>query len=172
LFSLLSGAMAASGASIVGAHIFTLTNGMVQDVFQIQNLKGQAYDNSAFLSKTIKAALDGKLDLAAEINERRKTAAKKVTLFKVLPRVIIDNDASISNTVIEVNGSDKPGFLYAITSALSKQGLQISAAKVTTFGSRAVDVFYVRDNFGLKILHPGKLKTIENTLRMVIEKGV
>jgi len=172
LFSLLSGAMAASGASIVGAHIFTLTNGMVQDVFQIQNLKGQVYDNSAFLSKTIKAALDGKLDLAAEIHERQKTAAKKPTLFKILPRVIIDNDASISNTVIEVNGSDKPGFLYAITSALTKQGLQISAAKVTTFGSRAVDVFYVRDNFGLKILHPGKLKTIENTLRMVIEKGV
>lgn len=172
LFSLLSGAIAASGASIVGAHIFTLTNGMVQDVFQIQNLKGHVYDNGAFLNKTIKAALEGKLDLAAEIHERQKTAAKKAALFKVLPRVIIDNDASISNTVIEVNGSDKPGFLYAITSALTGQGLQISAAKVTTFGSRAVDVFYVRDNFGLKILHPGKLKTIENTLRQVIEGSV
>jgi len=172
LFSLLSGAMAASGASIVGAHIFTLTNGMVQDVFQIQSLKGHVYENGAFLNKTIKAALDGKLDLAAEIREKQKTAPKKSALFKNLTRVIIDNDASISNTVIEVNGSDKPGFLYAITSALSKQGLQISAAKVTTFGSRAVDVFYVRDNFGLKILHPGKLKTIENSLKLALEGNI
>ncbi len=171
LFATLSGAMAASGASIVAAHIFTLTNGMVQDVFQIQSLKGHVYENTAFLNKTLKAALDGKLDLAAEIREKQKTAPKKTGLFKTLPRVIIDNDASVSNTVIEVNGSDKPGFLYAITSALTGQGLQISAAKVTTFGSRAVDVFYVRDNFGLKILHSGKLKTIENSLRQVIERG-
>jgi len=171
LFAILSGAMAASGASIVAARIFTLSNGMVQDVFQIQNLKGHVYDNNAFLNKTIKAALDGKLDLNTEIRERQKTAPKKTALFKNLPRVIIDNDASVSNTVIEVNGGDRPGFLYAITSALTRQGLQISAAKVTTFGSRAVDVFYVRDNFGLKILHPGKLKTIENSLKQELERG-
>ena len=172
LFATLSGAMAASGASIVGAHIFTLNNGLAQDVFQIQSLKGHVYENSAFLNKTIKGALDGKLDLAAEIRERQKTAPKKAALFKNLPRVIIDNDASVSNTVIEVNGGDRPGFLYAITSALSKQGLQISAAKITTFGSRAVDVFYVRDSFGLKILHPGKLKTIENSLKQELERSL
>ena len=172
LFSTLSGAMAAGGASIVAARIFTLNNGMAQDVFHIQTLKGHVYENGAFLTKTIKAALDGKLDLAAEIRERQKTAPQKAALFKTLPRVIIDNNASNSNTVIEVNGGDRPGFLYAITSALSKQGLQISAAKITTFGSRAVDVFYVRDNFGLKILHPGKLKTIENSLKQALESGL
>ena len=172
LFATLSGALAASGASIVAARIFTLSNGMAQDVFQIQTLKGHVYDNSAFLNKTIKAALDGKLDLAAEIRDRQKTAAKKSTLFKNLPRVIIDNDASVSNTIIEVNGSDRPGFLYAITSALSQQGLQISAAKITTFGSRAVDVFYVRDSFGLKILHHDKLKAIENSLKRALETSL
>jgi len=172
LFSLLSGAMAASGASIVAARIFTLSNGMAQDVFQIQSLKGHVYENSVFLTKTIKSVLEGKLDLNAEIREKQKTAPKKSALFKNLTRVIIDNDASVSNTVIEVNGSDRPGFLYAITSALTAQGLQISAAKVTTFGSRAVDVFYIRDNFGLKIVHPDKLRTIENTLRLALEGAI
>ena len=172
LFSILSGAMAASGASIVDARIFTLSEGMAQDVFHIQNLKGHVYENSAFLTKTIKAALDGKIDLKGEIRERQKGASKKATPFKILPRVIIDNNASNSNTVIEVNGKDRPGFLYDITSALSQQGLQISAAKIVTFGSRAVDVFYVRDSFGLKILHPGKLQTIENGLKRALEKGL
>ncbi len=172
LFSILSGAMAASGASIVEARIYTLSNGMAQDVFQIQNLKGHVYENTAFLSKTIKAALDGKIDLGAEIHERQKTAAKKTTLFKNLPRVTIDNDASNSNTVIEVSGGDRSGFLYAVTSALSREGLQISAAKIATFGSRAVDIFYVRDSFGLKILHPGKLQTIENNLKRALEKSL
>ena len=169
LFTTLSGAMAASGASIVNASIFTQSDGTALDVFQIQNLKGQVYENSEFLSKTIMAALNGKIDLAAEIRERQKFASKKPRLFKTVSRVIIDNNASVGNTVIEVNGTDRPGFLYDITSALSRQGLQISAAKIATFGSRAVDVFYVRDSFGLKILHPDKLQAIENSLKRVLE---
>jgi len=169
LFSLLSGAIAASGASIVAARIFTLSNGMAQDVFQIQSLKGTVYENTSYLNKTIKAALDGKIDLAAEIRDKQKSAPKKSELFKHPPRVIVDNDASAANTVIEVNGNDRPGFLYAITSALTAQGLQISAAKIATFGSRAVDVFYIRDNFGLKIVHPDKLRAIEISLMEALQ---
>jgi [protein-PII] uridylyltransferase len=169
LFATLSGSMAASGASIVEARIFTQSNGMALDVFHIQNLKGHVYENSKFLHKTIQAALNGKIDLAAEIRERQKGASRKTDLFKAAPRVIIDNNASTSNTVIEVNGHDRPGFLYDITSALSRQGLQISAAKIATFGSRTVDVFYVRDSFGLKILHPDKLQSIENSLKQALE---
>jgi [protein-PII] uridylyltransferase len=168
LFALLSGAMAAAGASIVDARIFTEENGMAVDMFQVQNLKGHVYENVSFLQKTIKAALDGKIDLDDEIRERQKRVPKKAALFNVVPRVIIDNNASVNNTVIEVNAKDRPGLLYDITSALSHQGLQISSAKVTTFGSRAVDVFYVRDGFGLKILHSEKLQTIENALNRAL----
>jgi [protein-PII] uridylyltransferase len=172
LFSLLSGSLAASGASIVGARIFTLSNGMAQDVFQVQDLKGHVYENTAFLNKTIKGVLDGKIDLADEIRDRQKAMPKKSALFRAPVHIVIDNNASTSNTVIEVNGADRPGFLYAATSALLDQGLQISAAKVTTFGSRAVDVFYVRDNFGFKIVHPGKLNTIKESLQQALEKAV
>ncbi|MCK5519119.1 MAG: bifunctional uridylyltransferase/uridylyl-removing protein, partial [Alphaproteobacteria bacterium] len=168
LFATLSGAMAAAGASIVSARIFTQSDGIVLDVFQVQNLNGRVYENTAFLNKTIRAALDGKIDLTAEIRERRKKVPRKENLFKVAKRVIIDNDASSDNTVIEVNGKDRPGLLYDLTSVLSHEGLQISAAKITTFGNRAVDVFYVRDSFGLKILHPDRLKTIENVLKQVL----
>ena len=168
LFVILSGAMAAAGASIVSARIFTQSDGMELNVFQVQNINGRVYENTAFLNKTIRAALDGKIDLTAEIRERRKKAPKKEGLFKVAPRVIIDNNASVSNTVIEVNGKDRSGLLYDLTSALSREKLQISAARITTFGSRAVDVFYVRDSFGLKILHPDRLKTIEDSLKRAL----
>ncbi|HYD17708.1 MAG TPA: [protein-PII] uridylyltransferase [Patescibacteria group bacterium] len=171
LFATLSGAMAAAGASIGDARIFTLTNGMALDVFQIQDLRGHVYDNSGFLQKTLKAALAGTLDLAQEIAERRRTAPQKGRHFTVQPRVIIDNNASASNTVIEVNGKDRPGFLYDITSALTAEGLQISAAKITTFGSRAVDVFYVKDSFGLKIVHRAKLAGVEKSLMAALVKN-
>jgi [protein-PII] uridylyltransferase len=170
LFATLSGAMSASGASIGDARIFTLTNGMALDVFQIQDLNGHVYENTAYLQRMLKNALAGQIDLAAEIAERQRNAPKKGQHFTVQPRVIIDNDASVSNTVIEVNGRDRPGFLYDITSTITNAGLQISAAKITTFGSRAVDVFYVKDGFGLKIIHQKKLQSIENALKAALEK--
>ncbi len=47
---------------------------------------------------------------------------------------------------------------------MSAAGLQIASAHVTTFGLRAVDVFYVKDVFGLKITHRSKLHKIQKLL--------
>ena len=75
----------------------------------------------------------------------------------VPPRVVIDNHASNTHTVLEINGRDRPGLLHDVTAAISEQGLQIASAHVTTYGVRAVDVFYVKDVFGLKIENERKL---------------
>lgn len=88
----------------------------------------------------------------------------RTRVFKVPPRVLIDNTASKTYTVIEVNGRDRPGFLYDVTAALTRCSLQIHSAQVTTFGERVVDVFYVKDVFGMKIEHEGKLKQVRETL--------
>ena len=87
------------------------------------------------------------------------------------PRVLIDNAASRSNTVIEVNGRDRPGLLYDLTRALTELGLQISNAKISTYGERVVDVFYVRDVFGMKVDHEGKQKQIRKALLPILDKA-
>jgi [protein-PII] uridylyltransferase len=94
----------------------------------------------------------------------------RIKVFKVPPRVIIDNQASATHTVIEINGRDRPGFLYLVTGALFSLSLQISSAKISTFGERAVDVFYVKDGFGMKITHEGRLATIRETLLAAIQE--
>ena len=89
-------------------------------------------------------------------------------VFTVQPRVLIDNNASDTFTVIEVNGRDRPGFLHVVTRALTRCSLQIASAHITTYGERAVDVFYVKDLFGLKVLHPTKLKQVGDTVEQSI----
>jgi [protein-PII] uridylyltransferase len=81
---------------------------------------------------------------------------------------MIDNQASATHTVIEVNGRDRAGFLYRVTRALYGLALQISTAKISTYGERAVDVFYVKDGFGMKITHEGRLQKIRETLLAAI----
>ena len=87
----------------------------------------------------------------------------------VPPRVVIDNHASNTHTVLEVNGRDRPGLLHDVTAAISEQGLQIASAHVTTYGVRAVDVFYVKDVFGLKVENERKLATLREALLEALE---
>jgi [protein-PII] uridylyltransferase len=163
LFARLAGAMAISGANIVDAKIFTLANGMALDTFWIQDLEGKPFDGPqrlARLAARVELALSNRLDIQRELDSQRASWPKRDRVFTVEPRVLIDNNASDTFTVIEVNGRDRPGFLHVVTRALTRLNLQIATAHITTYGERAVDVFYVKDLFGLKVLNQDKLKQV------------
>jgi [protein-PII] uridylyltransferase len=171
LFARLAGAMAISGANIVDAKIFTLANGMALDTFWIQDLEGKPFDGPqrlARLAARVELALSNRLDIQRELDSQRGSWPKRDRVFTVEPRVLIDNNASDTFTVIEVNGRDRPGFLHVVTRALTRLNLQIATAHVTTYGERAVDVFYVKDLFGLKVVHADKLKQISTTVEAAI----
>ncbi|RED47727.1 [protein-PII] uridylyltransferase [Aestuariispira insulae] len=174
LFSRLSGAMAVCGASIVDARIHTFANGMALDTFLIQNADGVPFGQKEDLKRLdsmIRKVLSGAVRPLQELEKRAKSGLKSRTeIFTVQPRVLIDNKASNTHTVIEVNGRDRPGFLFEVTSTLTRLGLQIAKAKISTFGEQVVDVFYVKDVFGMKIDHDGKLKQIRETLVEVLAK--
>jgi [protein-PII] uridylyltransferase len=168
LFSRIAGALAVAGASIVDARIHTMTNGMALDTFWIQDAGGGAFDaphRLARLSVLIEQALSGRLRLAQEIREASSALlGRRMRAIHVPPRVVIDNYASNTHTVLEVNGRDRPGLLHDVTAAISEQGLQIASAHVTTYGVRAVDVFYVKDVFGLKVENERKLAVLREAL--------
>ena len=168
LFSKIAGALAVAGASIVDARIHTLTNGMALDTFWIQDAAGGAFDQSHRLARLyvlIEQALSGRIRLASEIRKAgRALFGRRLRSILVPPRVVIDNRASNTYTVLEVNGRDRPGLLHDVTAAISDQGLQIASAHVTTYGVRAVDVFYVKDVFGLKVENERKLAQLRAAL--------
>ncbi|NDH60774.1 MAG: [protein-PII] uridylyltransferase [Alphaproteobacteria bacterium] len=171
LFARLAGAMAVSGANIVDAKIFTLANGMALDTFWIQDLEGKPFDDPqrlARLAARVELALSNRLDIQGELAAQRGSWPKRDQVFTVEPRVLIDNNASDTFTVIEVNGRDRPGFLHVVTRALTRLNLQIASAHITTYGERAVDVFYVKDLFGLKVVNQEKLKQVAEA----VEKSI
>ncbi len=168
LFSKISGALAVAGASIVDARIHTMTNGMALDTFWIQDASGGTFDaphRLARLSVLIEQALTGRLRLNTEIRKLSKMVlGRRMQAIHAPPRVVIDNKASNTHTVLEVNGRDRPGLLHDVTAAISEQALQIASAHVTTYGVRAVDVFYVKDVFGLKVENERKLAQLREAL--------
>ncbi|MFN4090503.1 MAG: [protein-PII] uridylyltransferase [Alphaproteobacteria bacterium] len=166
LFSRIAGAIALTGGNIVAARIFTLGSGLALDTFWIQSDDGHAYDRPERLARLegrIRDALAGRIDLRKELR-KQPAWPTRTSVFTVQPRVLIDNRASGTHTLIEVNGRDRPGFLYDVARALSGAGAQIASARISTFGETAIDVFYVKDVFGLKIEHEGKLRQLREAL--------
>ena len=78
--------------------------------------------------------------------------------------MLIDNQASNRYTVVEVNGRDRPGFLYDVTRGLYDLNLTIGSAHIATYGERAVDTFYVTDLIGDKIDSAARVKSLEKRL--------
>ncbi|QJE74479.1 [protein-PII] uridylyltransferase [Aerophototrophica crusticola] len=172
LFSRLAGALALAGADIADARIFTMANGMALDVFTVTAAGGGAFDSAdkrARLAALVRNTLEGGVRLTDELARRRPTITGRTRVFRVPPRVLVDNTLSGAHTVVEVNGRDRPGLLYDLTRALTQQNLQIASAKISTYGSLAVDVFYVKDVFGLKVTHARKLSDIRTALLAVLD---
>ena len=170
LFSQLAGAVAASGGTIVDAKAFTTSDGFALDVFSIQDAEGGTFGDSSRverLRQSIEKTLRGEVRPRQAIAKR--PPKKRATAFRVTPRVNFDNDASASATVVEVEGLDRPGLLYEVTDAIFQSGLSISSAMVSTYGERAVDVFYVRDGFGHKVWHEDRLKAVRERLLKALE---
>ncbi|MGH7037473.1 MAG: [protein-PII] uridylyltransferase, partial [Stellaceae bacterium] len=173
LFSRIAGALAFSSANIVDAKIMTMANGMALDTFWVQDRDGGAFDRPDKLKKlaaTCESVLTGDLKLHIEL-ARPPAIPSRTRVFAVAPRVLIDNKASASHTIVEVNGRDRPGFLYEVTRELTRLNLQISSAKISTYGEKVVDVFYVKNLFGHKVEHPQKLADIRETLTSVLARS-
>jgi len=168
LFSKIAGAMSLSGANIINAKAFTLKNGMAIDVFQVQDAAGQVFDRSDKLAKMsvyIEQALSGELDLAAAFAERARGGINPSRDALPLPgQVFIENNASNIASVIELTGHDRSGFLYDVTKTIAELGLSVVTAHISTYGTQAADVFYVKDIFGMKLTHETRLKQVREAL--------
>ncbi|MEZ5935509.1 MAG: [protein-PII] uridylyltransferase [Alphaproteobacteria bacterium] len=174
LFMKIAGAIALAGASIVDARIFTTADGMALDSFGVQNIEARtAVEDKAKLERIRQQVIKS---LAGEVwpdrlLANRKSLPTRTEVFAVEPRVLINNQASRTHTVLEVNGRDRPGLLYDVTKALKDLGLAISSAHIATYGERVVDVFYVKDVFGLKIRQPSKMRQVQNHLVKALTEG-
>ena len=173
LFSRMAAAMALARASIVDARTFTTGDGMAASAFWIQNLDGGAYEPGEFdrLERSIRRALRGDVTPRKALAEKRRATRKRERPFEAPTRITFDNEASDLYTVIEVDTRDRFGLLYDLTSTLAAANINIFSAVIATYGEQAVDVFYVKDLFGLKIRTASKQQAIARRLRAAIDRA-
>ncbi len=166
LLAIITGACAAAGANIVEAQIFTTNDGLALDTIFISRAFDRDEDELRRADRVathIVRALKGEIRLPEAVASRAAGAAV-ARPFKIVPHIVIDNNLSDRYTVLELTGLDRPGLLYDLTTVLSKLNLNIGSARIVTFGEKAVDVFYVTDLTGGKIISSARQSTIRRRL--------
>jgi [protein-PII] uridylyltransferase len=97
------------------------------------------------LTDQLKKALSGELDLGRKIEERIENYRKFPGIPTPPPVVFAANDLATNATIIEVRMHDRPGILFSVTRAISRFGVDIKSAIVSTLGAEAFDTLYVTD---------------------------
>ena len=171
LLSLIAGACTMCEASIIGAQIFSTRDGRALDTFRLRRSFTSDEDEKVRATRiieTVKQLLQGKrtvlIDLGKESRHNRRLKP-----FTLPASVEVSNTLSEKFTVLEVMGLDRTGLLHQLTRAISDLNLTIGSAHIGTYGEKAVDVFYVTDLTGHKIVSARRQKTIRDTLLAVFQ---
>jgi [protein-PII] uridylyltransferase len=173
IFARLAGALALVGANVVDARTYTTTDGVATAAFWIQDAAGKPYERGrmARLRNAVQRTLAGQIRAREALRDKDRIK-KRERDFQVPTRIDFDNIGSDIYTIIEVETRDRPGLLYDLTRTLTANGISIASAIIATYGEQAVDVFYVKDLFGLKLHAESKRNQLEQRLRAAIAASV
>jgi [protein-PII] uridylyltransferase len=172
LLSIIAGACAIAGANIVDAQVYTTTDGQALDSISISREFQDEADEERRARRVgdlIEKALAGAIRIPEQVAQKTRKKPRLKT-FTVETEIGVDNDLSNLFTVIEASGLDRPGLLYDLTRTISDLNLNIASAHISTFGERAVDVFYVTDLLGHKIANPARQAAIRRRLAAAFDE--
>ncbi len=155
LLSRLCGALTINDLNIHDAKIFTRSDGMVIDTFNITDFRTHKTVNEEKFDKIrtdILDSIENNLPLTREINKTRKKWWRiENKLFKKQNKVKISFENHEKYTIIDVYAPDKLGLLYSITRKMFDLELSIFLAKIATRADDIVDSFYVLDRNNQKV---------------------
>jgi [protein-PII] uridylyltransferase len=174
LFAAVSGTLSSQNIDILSVDLFTRADGLVLDTLRVSELPEHAPvspERRARIETALQKAVSGETDVVRTMERWRRSLRRRPRRnwgrTPRRPSVRFDNDGSATATIVEVRAPDQPGLAFTISDALSELGLDITFAKIATAKALALDVFYVTDAAGMKLL-PEVLGEVEKTLLGVL----
>jgi len=168
LLAKICGVMVLNNLAVTKAQIFTWADGTVVDVIDVRSTSGLSFAEKDWqgLNDQLDLAIEHRMGLSHRLYSKLSSTYGRRTQMvgAVTSKIVIDNESSEKYTVLEVYAADLPGQLYHITQAMADFGLNIHKAYIATEVEQLIDVFYVLDSRGQKL--------IEKEFRQEITQGL
>jgi [protein-PII] uridylyltransferase len=133
------------GLNILEARITPVGNGFSLDSYHVLEEDGTPVSDTERRIE-IEQALWGSLQRPEEaplVVSRRAT--RQMRVFKTATQIAISVDERNRRSVLELTAGDRPGLLCDVGKVLWEERVDLHAAKISTLGERAEDVFYITD---------------------------
>ncbi|MBI3575447.1 MAG: [protein-PII] uridylyltransferase [Gammaproteobacteria bacterium] len=164
LFAVLTAGFDRLNLSIVEARIHTLHNGFALDTFVALDHAGQPVTDPRALEHLRRAMRTQLLDPMPGRDLRGAPLPRTLKQFPIETRVHFTPSTKGNLTIMEVVAQDRPGLLYQVALALSHCRVNLVAAKVSTYGERAEDVFFVNTRERRPLADAEQMKCLENEI--------
>ena len=133
------------GLNILEARITPVGNGFSLDSYHVLEEDGAAIGDAERRIE-IEQALWGSLQRPEEAPLAvSRRATRQMRVFKTPTQITISIDERNRRSVLELTAADRPGLLCDVGKVLWEERVDLHAAKISTLGERAEDVFYVTD---------------------------
>ena len=172
IFARVTGSFTACNLSILKADIFTRADDIAIETFFVSTDRLEAVtdarDRDAFQNILVQAMSMEQFDFAKAFARRTKARLPAYDLSQMPTQVSVDQDASSTYTLLDVQTADYPGLLYRIACALAETGVNIASARISTEKGAALDTFYLNDKKDRKITSEKILRDLIREIRQRI----
>ena len=100
-----------------------------------------------------------------------REVSRRMRSFSWPAQTIFSNDYAPGFSVLEVIAPDRPGFLAIVGQWLFDNKLRLHSAKISTFGERVEDIFFLTDRSDQIIEDPEKIEAIQQSLREALDEN-
>ena len=166
------GVLALHNLIVRSAQIFTWPDDTVVDVLEVVSAAALEFQELdwAQVERDLNLAINYRLDIGYQLQQKEQPQSygAQRPVQHLEHKVVIDNQASLQFTIIEVYGSDNRSVLYRLTQTLADFNLTIHRARIATEVEQLIDIFYVKTASGDKLDDPVKMDKVQATLLLII----
>lgn len=173
-FHRICGVLSAKRCSILSADINTAHDGTIVDTFRVIDTdfsgpipKERIEEVAALIVRVLRR--EESIDEVFRRNKRFGSDEFDNPVSDLPTRVAIDVDSSDTRTIVDVFAHDRPGLLYRVSRTLHELKVSVDLAKISTNFDQVVDVFYLTEQDGRKIVDDQRLDEIRSRLMQTLE---
>ena len=170
LIARICGAFLAARVNILGADIYTRADNLVLDRFRVCDAKHRPVDSErdhrTFERLLDESLLNPEFEFAPHIEKVRQRVGYLMSQEADIPtRITVDNRNHPSLTIVDIQTPDRMGLLHDLFAAITKLGLSVELARITTEKEVALDTFYlIRAKDGAKLAGDREVRALQRAL--------
>jgi len=163
IFALVTSILEQKGISIADARIIRSANGYCFDSYIILDQDGNEISSREIQEDIRKVIHSNLIEDSSDPYKISRLPPRQLRHFTMDTNVQFDVDTRNQHTIMEVITADRAGLLADIGQLLNENNLHLHNARISTFGARAEDLFYITDAEG-KLLDVTTKEVLRNTV--------